>query len=108
MSGVRIPPIPAFLRQEPVRLWRQHPDGSFHGPFEVPRCRIDRSAQLAPNDYQLTEGGTARVLIDATEYGGEIAEGDLVGFDGVRHAVASVKRCDHPDGTPHHWEVEAR
>ena len=48
------------------------------------------------------------MLIDATEYGGDVAEGDLVVFDGESHAVASVKRIDHPDGTCHHWEVDAR
>lgn len=105
---MRIPSIPTFMRQSTVRVWRQFDDGSHHGPFEVPRCRIDRSASLSPNDYQLTAGCSARVLIDATEYAGAIAEGDLIAFDGERHAVASVQRCDHPDGTPHHWEVDVR
>ena len=48
------------------------------------------------------------MLIDATEYAGSIAEGDIIGFDGERHAAARVQRCDHPDGTPHHWEVDVQ
>lgn len=107
MSAVRIPPIPAFMRQESLSVIRQTEDG-FADPVAVSRCRIDRSARLSPNDYQLTPGCFARVFVDATEYSGEIAEGDLLEFDGERHAVASVQRCDHPDGTPHHWEVDAQ
>lgn len=97
--------IPPFLRQETVTLERQS-DGGFEPPVEIPRCRVDRSARLSPNDYQLTAGCSARIFVDATEYGGAIREGDIVGFDGERHAVASVQRCDHPDGTPHHWEAD--
>ena len=85
MSAVRIPPIPAFMRQESLRVIRQTEDG-FSDPVAVERCRIDRSARLSPTDY----------------------EGDLLEFDGEKHAVASVQRCDHPDGTPHHWEVDAQ
>lgn len=107
MSAVRIPPIPRMMRQEGLTLRRQR-EGGFGEPVAIARCRIDRSARLAPNDYQLTPGCTARVFIDATEYRGEVAEGDLVEFDGEQHAVASVSRCDHPDGTPHHWEVDAQ
>ena len=73
-----------------------------------PRCRGDRGASLSPNDYQLTAGCTARVFVDATEYGGDLLEGDLVGFDGEWHAVEKVSRCDHPDGSPHHWEADVR
>lgn len=104
---MRIPPIPAFLRRESLRIIRQAGDG-FSDPVAVERCRIDRSARLSPTDYQLTPGCLARVFIDATEYSGDIAEGDLLEFDGEKHAVASVQRCDHPDGAPHHWEVDAQ
>lgn len=107
MIGMRIPPIPPMMRQEALRIVRQA-DGGFGEPVDVPRCRIDRSGRLAPNDYQLTAGCSARVYIDATEYRGGIAEGDLVEFDGELHAAASVQRCDHPDGTPHHWEVDVQ
>ncbi len=107
MSAVRVPPIPAFMRQESLSVIRQTDEG-FAEPVEVPRCRIDRGASLSPNDYQLTAGCSARVFIDATEYGGELYEGDLVEFDGERHAVASVQRCDHPDGAPHHWEADVQ
>lgn len=102
---MRLPPIPALLRQEQLSIRRQV-EGGFGEPVAVPRCRIDRSAQLSPNDYQLTPGCSARAFIDATEYDGEIYEGDLVEFDGEAHAVASVQRCDHPDGTVHHWEAD--
>lgn len=102
---MRIPAIPPFLRQEAVTLERQAENG-FEPPVEIARCRVDRSARLSPNDYQLTAGCSARVFVDATEYGGEIREGDLISFDGDRHAAASVTRCDNPDGTPHHWEVD--
>lgn len=95
------------MRQESLSVIRQT-GGGFAEPVAVPRCRIDRSARLSPNDYQLTPGCFARVFIDATEYPGEIAEGDLLEFDGERHAAASVQRCDHPDGTTHHWEVDAQ
>lgn len=108
---MRVPPIPAFMRQETVSIRRQSESdygGTFGDPVEVPRCMVDRSASLAPNEYQLTPGCTARVFIDATEYDGEIREGDLVEFDGEGHAVASVHRCDHPDGTPHHWEADVQ
>lgn len=104
---MRIPPIPAFMRREQVELERQTAD-SFAEPVAIPRCRVDRSAALSPNDYQLTSGCSARVFIDATEYQGEVMEGDLIGFDGEKHAVASVQRCDHPDGTPHHWEADVQ
>lgn len=104
---MRIPPIPAFMRQERVELERQTDDG-FGEPVAIPRCRIDRSAALSPTDYQMTSGCSARVFIDATEYQGEVMEGDLIAFDGEKHAVASVQRCDHPDGTPHHWEVDVQ
>lgn len=107
MSGVRIPPIPALMRQETLTISRQTGDG-FSDPVEVPRCRIDRSARLSPTDYQLTAGCSARVFIDATEYAGQVSEGDLIGFDGELHAVAAVQRCDHPDGTPHHWEADVQ
>ena len=107
MSRVRIPPIPVFMRQEKVELERQTEEG-FGEPVEIPRCRVDRSASLSPTDYQLTSGCSARVFIDATEYPGEVMEGDLIAFDGEKHAVASVQRCDHPDGTPHHWEVDVQ
>lgn len=107
MSAVRIPPIPAFMRREALTIERQTEEG-LAAPVDVPRCRIDRSAALAPNDYQLTAGCSARVLIDATEYSGGIVEGDIIGFDGERHAAARVQRCDHPDGTPHHWEVDVQ
>ena len=104
---MRFPPIPAFVRQEAVQLRSQ--DGeSYSAPIDIPRCRVDRSSQLAPNDYQLTEGSTARVFIDATEYSGDLVEGDLVRFDGEDHAVSSVARYDHPDGSPHHWEADVR
>lgn len=102
---MRIPPIPAFCRREQVEVERQE-EGGFGEPVAVPRCRVERSARLSPNDWQLTAGCSARVYIDATEYGGELAEGDLISFDGERHAVAAVKRLDHPDGTPHHWEAD--
>lgn len=105
---MRIPPIPRVMRQETISLRRMDDGGGYAQPVEVPRCRVDRAAGLAPNDWQLTQGCTARVLIDATEYGGDVAEGDLVVFDGESHAVASVKRIDHPDGTCHHWEIDAR
>lgn len=104
---MRIPPIPAFMRRESIDVIRQTNDG-FADPVTVMRCRIDRSAMLSPNDYQITPGCRARVFVDATEYAGEIAEGDLIEFNGEKHAASSVKRCDHPDGTPHHWEVDAQ
>ena len=107
MSVVRIPPIPRIVRNETVQVRRQGGDG-FGEPVAVPRCRVDRSASLSPNDYQLTAGCEARVFIDATEYDGDLLEGDLVGFDGEWHAVEKVDRCDHPDGTPHHWEADVR
>lgn len=96
-----------MMRREEIGIERQAGDG-FADPVAVPRCRIDRSAALAPNAYQLTQGCTARVFIDATEYAGELAEGDLVSFDGERHAVARVQRCDHPDGAVHHWEADVQ
>ena len=108
---MRFPPIPALVRQETVTLRRQVESdygGTFGEPVEVPRCRVDRSAALSPDDRRLTPGCSARVYIDATEYAGSITEGDLVGFDGEDHVAATVTRCDHPDGTPHHWEVDAR
>ncbi len=105
---MRIPPIPPVMRQEEISLRRMDDGGGYAPAVTIPRCRVDRAAGLAPNDWQLTQGCTARVLVDATAYGGEIAEGDLVTFDGEDHAVASVKRIDHPDGTCHHWEVDAR
>lgn len=104
---MRIPPIPRLMRNEALQIRRQEGDG-FGEPVDVPRCRIDRSASLAPNQYQLTEGCTARVFVDATEYAGDLLEGDLVGFDGEWHAVSSVNRCDHPDGAVHHWEADVR
>ncbi len=107
MSEVRIPPIPRVVRNEAVRVRRQE-GGDFGEPVDVPRCRVDRSASLSPNDYQLTAGCTARVFVDATEYDGDLLEGDLVGFDGEWHAVEKVSRCDHPDGSPHHWEADVR
>ena len=98
-----------MLRCETVVIKRQE-DAGYGEPVHivVERCRIDRSSALSPNDYQLTAGCSARVFIDATEYDGDLLEGDLVGFDGEWHAVASVDRCDHPDGTPHHWEANVR
>lgn len=104
---MRFPPIPRVVRQESVSVRRQTEDG-LGEPVTVPRCRVDRSASLSPNDYQLTPGCTARVFVDATEYAGDLFEGDVVEFDGEGHAVASVRRCDHPDGTPHHWEADVR
>ena len=104
---MRIPPIPPFMRCESIDLKRQTESG-FGEPEAIDRCRIDRSAQLSPNDYQLTAGCSARVFIDATEYAGQVSEGDLIGFDGELHAVVAVQRCDHPDGTPHHWEVDVQ
>lgn len=106
MSAVRIPPIPLSMRRESLSVSLQLADGTFSEPVTVPHCRIDRSARLSPNDWQLTAGCSARVFIDATEWGGPLREGDLVLFDGQEHAVASVSRCDHPDGTPHHWEAD--
>ncbi len=102
---MRFPPIPRFVRRESLEIIRQGRDG-FGDPIPVSNCRIDRSASLSPNDYQLTAGCTARIFVDATEYSGDIYEGDIVEFDGEKHAVASVQRCDHPDGTPHHWECD--
>lgn len=95
------------MRREALTIERQTEKG-LAAPVDVPRCRIDRGAALAPNDYQLTAGCSARVFIDATEYAGQVSEGDLIGFDGELHAVAAVQRCDHPDGTPHHWEVDVQ
>ncbi len=103
---MRLPPIPALVRRQAVTVRRQAADGSYGEPVEVPRCRVDRAGSLSPNDWQLTPGATARVTIDATEYAEGLREGDLVGFDGEEHAAASVSRYDHPDGTPHHWEVD--
>ena len=105
MRAVRFPPIPALVRQELVEVLRQE-EGGFSEPVAVPRCRVDRAGQLSPNDWQLTAGCTARVLVDATEYAGELVEGDLVRFGGEDHAVAKASRIDNPDGTPHHWELE--
>lgn len=100
--------MPRVMRQEEIGLRRMSDGGGYDPEVRIPRCRVDRAAGLAPNDWQLTQGCAARVLVDATEYAGEIAEGYLVAFDGEDHAVASVKRIDHPDGTCHHWEVDAR
>lgn len=105
---MRFPRIPPLVRQSALTVRNRLDSGGFSEPATVGRCRIDRSGQLAPNAYQLTEGCVARVFIDATEWAGELREGDLVGFDGEEHAVASVARCDHPDGTPHHWEADVR
>lgn len=104
---MRIPPIPRMLRTEALQVVPQSEDG-FGEPVDVARCRIERAASLSPNDYQLTEGSIARVFIDATEYSGDLVEGDLVRFDGADHAVSSVARYDHPDGSPHHWEADVR
>ena len=104
---MRIPPIPALLRQETINLFHQTESG-YSSPITIPRCRVDRSAQLSPNDYELTIGCIARVFIDATEYVGEIYEGDLIEFDGEKHSVSTVNRCDHPDGTVHHWECDVQ
>lgn len=104
---MRIPPIPALVRRETVLLRHQGERGP-GDPVVVNRCRVDRSARLSPNAYQMTPGCSARVFIDATEYAGEVFEGDLLGFDGEWRAAAQVSRVDHPDGTPHHWEVDAR
>ena len=104
---MRFPPIPAFVRQEAVQLRSQDGEG-YSAPIDIPRCRVDRSSQLAPNDYQLTEGCVARVFVDATEYKGEILEGDLVGFDNSWFAASRVGRYGNPDGSVHHWEVDVR
>lgn len=111
MSAVRVPPIPRALRGEAVTVRRQAEGdygGTFGEPVEVPRCRVERQGALAVTEYQLTPGCSARVFVDATEYAGDIREGDLVGFDGEDHAVASVARYDQPDGSPHHWEADVR
>ena len=108
---MRIPPIPAVMRRETVQVLRQAESdygGTYGEPVEVPRCRVDRSGALSPNDHRLTPGCSARVFIDATEYAGGLREGDLVRFDGEDHAVAAVDRCDHPDGTVHPWEADVR
>lgn len=108
---MRFPPIPRAMRCERVRLQRQAESdygGTFAEPVEVERCRVERSAALRPTEYQLADGCTARVFIDATEFDGAISAGDLVTFDGYGHAVASASRYDNPDGTPHHWEVDVR
>lgn len=104
---MRFPPIPWTLRPEAVGIRRQDGEGGHGEAVTVRRCRVDRAGSLAPRDWQLTQGRTASVLIDATEYAGELDEGDLIVFDGADHAASRVVRVDNPDGTCHHWEVDA-
>ena len=61
-----------------MELRSQSEGGGFDEPVRIPRCRVERGASLSPDDYQLTPGCSARVIVDATEYGGELLEGDLV------------------------------
>lgn len=120
LGGIRLAPLSESLLPSTVVVRERVEDdehgGSFSEQYSIAHVRFDRTSAIAAEasggaqgGYVVATGSRGRIYIDAeTSVGArQIAEGARVSVDGGPEMEAvRVDRCDHLDGTPHHWEVE--
>ena len=86
--------------------------GAFAEAVEVTNVRYERVAGIRKEDWQLEDGTTGRLWIDAIQSGGafEVPAGSKVSVDGGKTwmLASRCKRLEDFDGEVHHWELELR
>ena len=85
--------------------------GAFNAPVAIEHVRYESSASVRRTDYQLRDGTTGTLYVDAVgSVGGfDIPETSRVQVDGGEwRSVNACHRYDERDGRAHHWEVELR
>lgn len=85
--------------------------GEFAEPVAIGHVRYEKAAGIRRTDYQLQDGTTGIVFIDAVNSEGafEVPASSMVSIDGAPEVC--VNAC-HPReqfaGRVHHWELEVR
>lgn len=94
-----------------MRVPLEEGGGEFAPPVPINNVRYEKAAGIRRTDYQLQDGTTGIVFIDAVNSEGsfEVPAGSLVSIDGAPEVC--VNEC-HPRegfaGRVHHWELEVR
>lgn len=108
------------MRQIPKRLLPHTalvrlPDdeADYNGHFEsgertIAHVRYDRTASIRRTDYQLQDGTTGLVFIDAVNSEGafEVPTGSTLTIDGTELFVNVTRAFEDINGHVHHWELE--
>ena len=122
LGGVRLTPLPRSVLPSVMEVRAPVADSEYgdewSDPVTVSHVRFQRAADLAlvsvggaQPGYVFRDGSRGLVYVDAATSEGafEVPEGSRVSVDGGdAMEVARVTRCDHMDGTCHHWELEVR
>lgn len=112
---IAVLPIPPRYMTSTARVRVPQEDAGGHlayaEPVTIGRVRYELAANVRATDYQLQDGTTGVLFIDAVTSVGafELPAGSLVSVDGaVEACVSACRRYDAGSGTVHHWEVELR
>lgn len=81
-------------------------------PVNIGRVRYEMVAGIRKTDYQLQDGTTGLLFVDAVNSTGafELPAGALVRVDGAEAecCVSACHRFEGMGGRVHHWEVELK
>lgn len=122
LGGIRLAPLPASVLPSTLSVEEPIEDDEYGGGYEdayqIRRVRFSRATEFAVTQadgavsgYVFADGAKGIVYVDAANSVGarEVPERSRVTVDGGEPMeVVRVTRCDHLDGTCHHWELEVR
>jgi hypothetical protein len=109
-------PIPMRVLTSSVRV-RIPVDGAggykeYADPATIGNVRYELASGVRPTSYQLQDGTTGVLFIDALNSVGafDVPAGSLVSVDGAEAecCVAACRRYEGFGGRVHHWEVELK
>ena len=84
--------------------------GQYGDEVEIENVRYDKSASIRRTDYQLQDGTTGIVYIDAVNSAGafEIPAGSVLKIGDLEVYVNITRTFEDFAGHVHHWELEVR
>ena len=86
--------------------------GEYLAPVEIKNVRFERVENLNPNAYQLAEGASGRIWIDAVNSTGvfEVEKNSLVKVTRVEDEmiVLACMPYETTNGKIHHWELDVK
>lgn len=106
--------IPKRLLPDTAIVRLPDDDASAGGHFEqertIERVRYDKSASIRRTDYQLQDGTTGIVYIDAVNSVGafEVPAGSVLKIGSVEVYVNITRTFEGFAGHVHHWELEVQ
>lgn len=120
LGGVRLAPLPVSVLPSTMVVREPAGEDEYGGscaePYEIAHVRFSAASEFtlqqsggAQAGYVFAEGAKGVIYVDAANSSParEVPERSVVTVDdGEPMMVRRVTRCDHLDGSCHHWELE--